>query len=72
MAAGRINKGEEALDCLGPGRSEREVRKGEKCSCPEREKELFTPTIMAPRAGKDAGVRGGPDDAVGERLAHGD
>ena len=53
------------MDALGPGRSEREVRKGEKCSCPEREKELFTPIIMAPRAGKDAGVRGGPDGAVG-------
>ena len=23
-------------------------------------------------AGKDAGARGGPDGAVGERLAHGD
>ena len=72
MAAGRINKGEGALDALGPGRSEREVRKWEKCSYPKREKELFTPIIMAPRAGKDARVRGGPDDAVGESLAHGD
>ena len=60
------------MDALGPGRSEREVRKWEKCSCPEREKELFTPIIMAGRAWKDAGVRGGPDDAVGESLAPGD
>ena len=60
------------MDALGPGRSEREVRKWEKWSCPEREKELFTPIIMAPRAGKDAGVRGGLDESVGESLAHGD
>ena len=54
------------MDALGRGRSEREVRKWEKCSCPEREKELFTPIIMAPRAGKDAGGRGGADGAVGK------
>ena len=46
------------MDALGPGRSEREVRKWEKCSCPEREKELFTPIIMALGQGKMQGLEG--------------
>ena len=61
-----------ALDALEHARSEREMRKGGKSGCQEEKNGLFTPFIMAPRAGKDAGVRGGPDGAVEKRLAHGD
>ena len=62
----------EALDALELARSEREVRKWEEGCCPEGGKGLFTPLIMASRAGKDAGGRGGPDEAVGKSSAHGD
>ena len=57
------------MDALGRGRSEREVRKWEKCSCPEREKELFTPIIMAPRAAKHTGARGGTRRGRGRKLS---
>ena len=61
-----------ALDTPGLARSEREVRKWEEGCCPEGEKGLFTPFMMASRAGKDAGGRGGPDEAVGKSSAEGD
>ena len=46
---------EKALDALGLARSEREMRKGGKSGCQEEKNGLFTPFIMASRAGKDAG-----------------
>ena len=73
MAAGGSKQCDNGIGCPGdPLERGGRLREREKWCCPEREKELFTPIIMAPRAGKDAGVRGGPDDAVGESLAHGD
>ena len=61
-----------ALDAMGSHWRREGIEREWKGCCPEREKELFTLIIMAPRVGKDAGVRGGPDDAVGEILSHGD
>ena len=52
---GGVNNGKVALDALEHARSEREMRKGGKSGCQEEKNGLFTPFIMAPRAGKDAG-----------------
>ena len=51
---------------------ERESEREGECCCPEKKNGVLPPLIMAPRAGKDAGGRGGPDEAVGKGLAHGD
>ena len=66
MAAGRINKGGGGLGCSGMPRREREAEREGECCCPEKKNGVLTPLIMDPRAGKDAGGRGGPDEAVGK------
>ena len=42
------------------------MRKRGKSGCPEKKNGVLTPLIMAPRAGKDVGGRGGPDEAMGK------
>ena len=44
------------MDALGPGRSEREVRKWEKCSCPERENSFSPPSSLLLGQGKMQGL----------------
>ena len=45
-----------ALDALGLARSEREVRKWEKCSCPERENSFSPPSSWLLGQGKMKGL----------------